>query len=217
MLKIKKEKYDYYCNRDGEPVVTICYILTDNGIVGRGVSVCSEQDKYVETYGKGLAKGHALRAIKGRHIDNFKRSEVIKLLIQCKCPFTKKGERNPELSWWERKFLFGAKKMDKYDCRIGWDVFRFIVDKTTIPSFDMPILRIGEKIIPKKDIEGLLKESTAAALRETTIKARNHWFEKNIYSKLIHQPKGSCKRYSNLAGEITEGRKIPDAPDRGCV
>lgn len=179
-MKIKKEKYDYYYNYSDFPktvllrekVITICYILTENGVVGRGVSVCSKQDEYDDSIGKGLAKGHALRAIKGRSLDNFKRKEVIGRLVQCRCPFTKKGERNPELSWWERRFLFGAKGMDKYDYGIGWDVFRFIVDKTTIPPSDMPILKIGEKIIPKKDIEELLKESTAAALREITIKRK---------------------------------------------
>ena len=60
MLKIKKEKYDYYNNTSTtikktsgmgptwvstpieklSPIVTICYILTENSIVGRGVSVC---------------------------------------------------------------------------------------------------------------------------------------------------------------------------------
>ena len=124
-MEIKKEKYDYYYNRDGEPVVTICYILIENGIVGRGISVRSEQDVHDETIGKGLAKNHALRAIKGRFLDNFKRSEVIKLLIQCKCPFTKKGERNPELSWWERKFLFGAKNMHKYTTKSRFPQIEF--------------------------------------------------------------------------------------------
>ena len=125
MLKIKKEKYDYYYNRDGEPIITVCYILIENGIVGRGVSVCSKQDMYNEIEGKKLAKNHALRAIKGRHLDKFKRPEVIKLLIQTKCPFTKKGERNPELSWWERKFLFGAKNMYRHTTKSGFPQIEF--------------------------------------------------------------------------------------------
>ena len=125
MLKIKKEKYDYYYNRDDEPIITVCYILTEIGVVGRGVSACSKQDEYDDSVGKGLAKGHALRAIKGRHLDNFKRKEVIDLLIQTKCPFTKKGERNPELSWWERRFLFGAKNMHGHTTKSGFPQIEF--------------------------------------------------------------------------------------------
>ena len=87
---------------------------------GRGVSVLSRQDKYDESEGKQLAKAHALRAIKGRRVDVFKRKEVIGRLIECKCPFLKKGERNPELGWWERRFLFGAKYMHTYLNGIGF-------------------------------------------------------------------------------------------------
>lgn len=138
-MKIKKEKYDYYYNYTDFPktvllresVVTICYILTENGIVGRGVSVCSKQDMYNEIEGKKLAKNHALRAMKGRHLDNFKRPEVIKLLIQTKCPFTKKGERDPDLSWWERKFLFGAKNMDKYKYNLGYNILAATITIST--------------------------------------------------------------------------------------
>lgn len=114
-MKIKKEKYDYHYDRNGVPIITVCYILTENGIVGRGVSVLSKQDEYYKEAGDMLAQTHAIRAIKGRRIDNFSRKEVIASLIRCKCPFIKKGERNPRLSWWERQFLFGTKKMHKYN------------------------------------------------------------------------------------------------------
>ena len=151
-MKIKKEKYDYYCNRDGDPVVTICYILTENGIVGRGVSVRSEQDIHDETIGKGLAKGHALRAIKGRSLDNFKRPEVIKLLIQTKCPFTKKGERNPELSWWERRFLFGAKNMHGHTIKSGFPRIEFNINKESIAAATRKFRRLyHNKLIVGKD------------------------------------------------------------------
>ena len=120
MLKIQKEKYDYYYNnRTGKEVITVCYLLTDNNVVGRGVAVLSEQDEHDAMVGKKLAKNYAIRAIKGRSVDAFKRKEVVDLLIACKCPFTKKGERNPDLSWWERKFLFGAKNMREYVAGIG--------------------------------------------------------------------------------------------------
>ena len=185
MLKIKKEKYDYYNNTSTtikktsgmgptwvstlieklSPIVTICYILTENGIVGRGVSVCSKQDKYDDSIGKGLAKGHALRAIKGRRLDNFKRPEVIKLLIQTKCPFTKKGERNPELSWWERKFLFGAKNMKAYIVGIGFIDFMSAGERGAAA---------GTKL--RLELQKL-----------HTLKARSSWFDKNYLSKLYRQ------------------------------
>lgn len=167
-IEIKKEKYDYYTSRDGEKIVTVCYILTKDGIVGRGISICSEQDAYDETIGKGLAQKHALRAIKGRPLDSIQREEVIHRLIQCKCPFTKKGERNPDLSWWERRFLFGTKYMHTYLNGIGF----------------CPSMTAGER-------------GAAAGIkfrlemqRIFTAKARQAWLENNVYAKLIHQPKG---------------------------
>lgn len=135
-MEIKKEKYDYYYDCDGEAIVTVCYILTANGMVGRGVAVLSMQDEYDNHFGEELAKNHALRAIKRRHLDDFKRKEVIGLLIQCKCPFTKKGERNPELSWWERRFLFGFKNMSKYKGGIGYDILDCIRSRNSNSYFN---------------------------------------------------------------------------------
>jgi len=163
-IEIKKEKYDYYASRDGEKIVTVCYILTEGGIVGRGISICSEQDAYDETIGKGLAQKHALRAIKGRNLDSIKRKEVINRLIQCKCPFTKKGERNPELGWWERRFLFGIKKMHEYS----------ICGYSPSITFNIKTLALA-RTVPQQ-------------LHE--IMQRQRWFEDNVYAKLIHQPEG---------------------------
>jgi len=122
MTEIKKEKYDYYHGKDGVAIVTVCYILTEGGLAGRGIAIRSEQDEYDYGIGRELAKNHALRAIKGRHLDSIKRKEVIGRLIQCKCPFTKKGELNPELSWWERRFLFGVKSMSNYLAGVGLNI-----------------------------------------------------------------------------------------------
>lgn len=167
-VEIKKEKYDYYLSRDGEKIVTVCYILTECGIVGRGISVWNGQDEYDEDIGLNFANQYALRAIKGRTLDIIQRQEVINRLIQCKCPFTKKGERNPELSWWERRFLFGTKKMGIYIDGIGY----------------CPFMTVGER-------------GAAAGIkfrlemqRLFTTKARQIWIEDNVLSKLIHQPKG---------------------------
>lgn len=119
-IEIKKEKYDYYTNRAGEKIVTVCYILTEGGVVGRGVSAWNGKDEYDEIIGQNYAQQYALRAIKQRSLDPIKTSEVINRLIECKCPFAKKGERNPELSWWERRFLFGTKYIHTYLNGIGF-------------------------------------------------------------------------------------------------
>ena len=46
-------------------------------------------------------------------VDNeFTRSESVKTLIETECPFVRKGEKNPELSFYERKLLFGRRFME---------------------------------------------------------------------------------------------------------
>jgi len=141
-MNIKKEKYNYYFDeKEVSPVVMVCYLWLESGVVGRGVAVCSKQDAYDENIGMGLAKNHAMRAIKGRQIDSFKRKEVISLLIESRCPFTKKGEKNPELSWWERKFLFGWRKMDKYRAGWGWNMQTLTAKSPLIGCSDIYITR----------------------------------------------------------------------------
>ena len=115
-IEIKKEKYDYYTSRNGEKIVTVCYILTEDGTVGRGISIWNGKDEYNETIGQNYSQQYALRAIKWRHIDPIRRPEIINRLIQCKCPFTKKGEHNPQLSYWEMRLLFGKKNfIEEYE------------------------------------------------------------------------------------------------------
>ena len=207
-MKIKKEKYDYYYNNSTIikktsacgptwlleknkfsylfPIITVCYILTEDGIVGRGVSVYNKQDEHAETIGKSFARQYALRAIKGRPLDNFKRKEVIDLLIQCKCPFTKKGERNPDLSWWERRFLFGAKKMHSYIDGIGFIEFMTAGERGAAAGIK---LKLGIQ-------------------KFFTLKARSTWFDKNYFSRLYHYP------IKTINTEKLE-KAIKDLSDRG--
>ena len=100
-MEIKKEKYDYYYNYNNsdflktvlikEKIVTVCYLLTENGDIGRGISVCSREDEFNEDEGKKIAKHNAIRALKHRSIPLIRRREAIERLIQVKCPFIKKG------------------------------------------------------------------------------------------------------------------------------
>lgn len=131
-VEIKKEKYDYYYAYAyfpkgillTKPIVTVCYILTKDNNVGRGISICSPKDipdsKEDSKEGKRLAKYNAIRVLKGRSIPLIRRKEAIEQLIRVKCPFIKKGELNPHLSWWERKFLFGRKRMYEYKYKGGY-------------------------------------------------------------------------------------------------
>ena len=82
--------------------------------MARGVTACSYDDVVDEGEGRNWAKSFALRALKGRELDPIVDRRAIKILISTWCPFTKKGELNPELSWYERKLLFGWKRMHDY-------------------------------------------------------------------------------------------------------
>lgn len=154
-VKIKKEKYETYLDhQDFEPQITVCYLWLENGDVARGISVCSEDDEFDEMEGKSKARTFACAAIKGKEtasvmyegklyevpLGPFKRKEAVDMLIRCRCLFTKKAEKNPDLSWWERFILFGRKKMDNY--RVG-------------KGYKEPVKgRIGTNISMYKTIDG---------------------------------------------------------------
>ena len=121
---MKKEKvvidkvkyYGYIIPSKGEEIeyqdVTVCLILDIKGNWARGVTVFNrDQDVYDETIGRWQAKLYAERALKDRGIkkNNFSREKAIESLMRSRCPWTKKGEKNPELSYFERRLLFGKK------------------------------------------------------------------------------------------------------------
>lgn len=155
-IEIKKEKYDYYYEYTGfpntillrKPIVTVCYILLNDGNIGRGISICSRQDTFSDIEGKKIAKYNAIRGLKCRLIPLIRRREAVDLLIKVKCPFIKKGELNPVLSWWEKKFLFGKKGMYEYRYKGG---FTFIDPSLTLYScrYDVQIDGKDYKCIEK--------------------------------------------------------------------
>ncbi len=121
--KIRKEKYDFhYDMEDFQPYVTVCYLWMESGDIARGMSVCSYDDVWNGEEGKRLAKHFAVRALRGNNLEPVQMRQIITILIRTQCPFTKKGEKNPELSWWERRFLFNSKRMDKYESGEGYEV-----------------------------------------------------------------------------------------------
>lgn len=113
-LKITREKYDYYYNDFAEATITVCYLCDDRFNVARGISVLSKNDKYNEERGQEIAKENSLHALKGRKNEKFRRLEVIEQLILARCPFINKGDLNPELTWYEKYFVFGPKKINKF-------------------------------------------------------------------------------------------------------
>ena len=117
--------------------VTVCLVLDAAGNWARGVTVFNrDEDVYDESIGRTQARNYALRILKGRWIDRneFERERAVETLIRTKCPFTKKGERKPELSMYERGLLFGKNFEEKYTkakVRGDWnipDLFNMIVN-----------------------------------------------------------------------------------------
>lgn len=111
--KVDKEVY-YNCHDfNGEDRVTVCLVKSGDN-VARGVTACSYDDEVNEGIGKDYAKHYALRALKGRDVGAITDRRAIKILISTWCPHTKNGELNPDLSWYEKKLLFGWKRMHDY-------------------------------------------------------------------------------------------------------
>lgn len=84
--------------------------LIDDGIhIARGVAVRSIKDNEDTT--NTLSKQRAVRAIKKRKLVNnsFKDWGAVKTLIKYKAPFIVHSELDPQLSFYERKLLFGNK------------------------------------------------------------------------------------------------------------
>lgn len=97
--------------------ITVCLILDDKGNWARGVTVFNrDEDVYNEKIGKIQARQYALRALKNRKIDKneFERIPAVETLVRTKCPFTKKGQKNINLTMYERSLLFGKNFQEKY-------------------------------------------------------------------------------------------------------
>ena len=106
--------------------VTVCLVLDDKGNWARGVTVFNkDEDIYDELVGRKQANQYALRALKGRKIkkNEFERVPAVETLLRTKCPFTKKGQKNMDLTMYERSLLFGKNFQEKYKeikSKHGW-------------------------------------------------------------------------------------------------
>ncbi len=109
-IKIDKENYYYFDSSKGEQRIIVCLLLSGNN-VSRVMSVCSYDDVWNEEEGKKLAWTFALRALKNRKNEEIINYKILSILINTRCPFNKKGEKNPELSWYERNLLVGIVRL----------------------------------------------------------------------------------------------------------
>jgi len=112
---MKERMYFLYDEEDSDVSIEV-YLIDDDVNVARGVSIKSKHDE--NDPNSKLAMKRALRAIKKRKLINnkFKDWRAIKTLIKCNAPFTVHSELNPQLSFYERKLLFG-KKLFEYENR----------------------------------------------------------------------------------------------------
>lgn len=53
-----------YHNRDVNGGVTVCLVLRKGTVVARGVSICSPLDHFHRSFGRAVARGRALRAVR---------------------------------------------------------------------------------------------------------------------------------------------------------
>lgn len=131
---IRKEKFYFYDSpNDLDSRVTVCYLWLENGDVGRGVAIYNPKDVYDVTTGKLWAKTFAVAALRDKtkitrgkeeiDLGLINRKEAVQALIRSDCPFIKKAEKNPVMSWGERKFLFGWKKMMNYIPNTGQGIY----------------------------------------------------------------------------------------------
>lgn len=98
----------YWIEKPSQPNVIVVTIYDRaTGKIGRGMSVKSPKDQYDILTGEEKAKNYALRAIKGRDDKLVTDPRAIGVLIKTGCPWVKHSDKNPVLTFEERRRLFG--------------------------------------------------------------------------------------------------------------
>jgi len=93
-------------------VVWVCLLEDKQGNVARGMSVLSKKD-IPSIEGLNFAEQRAIRALKDRPMDKIRRPEILSVLIKTNCPFVRKGEKNPQLTFKEMCALYSKRKVMK--------------------------------------------------------------------------------------------------------
>jgi len=74
------ERFYYYRDCDGSPIVTVCVIKDDN-FIGRGVAICSSNDHIVKKRGRDIAYGREVKALMNQESSlEIKRDEVLDIV-----------------------------------------------------------------------------------------------------------------------------------------
>jgi len=93
--------------------VTVCLLRSNDKVVSRGVSVCSELDKFVKNVGRAKALGRAIRALENKrndepisHVDRFNgRLSGSPYLEDAQYAFGYKSLYNPSLTDYEKEVV----------------------------------------------------------------------------------------------------------------
>lgn len=141
---MKRAFYNY--SDDGRKIVTVC-VIEDNGVTARGVAVCSPDDEPDMEKGMRLAERYALHAIKGRDEIRITDRRAIGALIKVDCPWLYHSELKPDLSWRERKCLFGRARM--YECRRTRHFNNAFENKESLLSWEETAERAKWKLLQK--------------------------------------------------------------------
>lgn len=95
-------------------LVTVCILKDENNNTARGLSVLSINDSFVLQVGMDDAENKAIRAIKDRKLEKeYSDQRAIRVLLGTRCPFTFPAEKNPKLTLFEKRILFGKKYKER--------------------------------------------------------------------------------------------------------
>lgn len=159
-MKPKEMKY-FYTLAD---IVTVCLIVIGNNCA-RGLSICSPQDEFDKREGMRLAYRYACMAMgRSKQLRQISNPQAIAGLIKSGCPFVKRGERNPVLTWAEVRMIRGKVRGPFYfsDRRlhIGQEVsinIKGVESFRHIPCFDFAAMerRVASTFgLPSRLLEG---------------------------------------------------------------
>ena len=100
------EEYYYYCrDKDNIPLITVCLIRQD-GIITKGVSICSPLDSPYKKQGRRIARNKALKALgKKKTGDKVNRTVAVNIIYRVGFHSYWKSVYQPELSLFEKKIL----------------------------------------------------------------------------------------------------------------
>jgi len=95
-------------------LVTVCVLKDDEDNTARGLSVLSINDSFVLQVGMNDAEAKAIRAIKDRKLEKeHSDKRAIRVLLGTRCPFILPSEKNPKLTLFEKRILFGKKYLER--------------------------------------------------------------------------------------------------------